>query len=332
MIARQARSGTEHLPETEANPDDLPAFYDSRYSGDYMSAAQPEDEVARVRDVLGDVPGPVHSVLDYGCGSGAWIETLSATFPGARITGLEISRRAIDAAERRFPDVGFVPFDGTRAPLPDAAFDLVFSHHVLEHVADLDATVADMVRLARPGGWICACLPCANPGSLEEWVTRQTRDGVQVTPRGETRFFNEEPSHLRSLRSAELAGLFARHGATLAAESYLHPLAAIGYYARHRWEIPVVFDHRQARDARARRKLVALSRSLRAVGKVVSLAERRPPEGSPRAPIASTAARPVSALVGTHLPRLEWRVRRRRPDRAAAQYLVFRRAAATAGA
>jgi SAM-dependent methyltransferase len=48
---------------------------------------------------------------------------------------------------------------GEHLPFPDGAFDIVFSHEVLEHVTDDRACVAEMVRATRPGGRIIVFVP-----------------------------------------------------------------------------------------------------------------------------------------------------------------------------
>ncbi|MCX8036977.1 MAG: class I SAM-dependent methyltransferase [Candidatus Sumerlaeia bacterium] len=50
----------------------------------------------------------------------------------------------------------FVQADGARLPFCDGAFDIVFSHGCLEHVADLDRLFAEMFRVLRPGGLLYA--------------------------------------------------------------------------------------------------------------------------------------------------------------------------------
>jgi SAM-dependent methyltransferase len=45
--------------------------------------------------------------------------------------------------------------------LPDAAFDLVVTNEVLEHVPDLDAALRDMARILRPGGRVVGTFPFA---------------------------------------------------------------------------------------------------------------------------------------------------------------------------
>jgi Methylase involved in ubiquinone/menaquinone biosynthesis len=60
-------------------------------------------------------------VLDVGCGEG----TLTAALAGDRVHGVDISRPAIRAAARRFPDRTFAVASGKRLPFADAAFGLV---------------------------------------------------------------------------------------------------------------------------------------------------------------------------------------------------------------
>lgn len=68
------------------------------------------------------------------------------------------SEYAPDAAgrDRLFP----IPvIDITASGFPDAAFDVVLSVDVLEHVPDLDAALADTARILRPGGRFLATFP-----------------------------------------------------------------------------------------------------------------------------------------------------------------------------
>ncbi len=94
-------------------------------------------------------------VLDAGCGVGMYTAAFLRETP--LVFGVEIEReRALEAQERA---AGVVQSPGERLPFPDAAFDVVFSHEVLEHVADDRACVAEMVRVTRPGGRIVVFVP-----------------------------------------------------------------------------------------------------------------------------------------------------------------------------
>jgi ubiquinone/menaquinone biosynthesis C-methylase UbiE len=48
----------------------------------------------------------------------------------------------------------FVQGFGERLPFPDETFDWIICHTVIEHVDNVDACIAEMVRVLRPGGYI----------------------------------------------------------------------------------------------------------------------------------------------------------------------------------
>jgi len=94
-------------------------------------------------------------VLDVGCGVGMYTAAFLRETP--HVLGVEIEyERALKARERAS---GVAQASGERIPFPDATFDVVFSHEVLEHVADDRACVAEMVRVVRPGGRIVVFVP-----------------------------------------------------------------------------------------------------------------------------------------------------------------------------
>jgi SAM-dependent methyltransferase len=98
---------------------------------------------------------PGRRVLDVGCGVGMYTAAFLCETP--HVFGVEVEReRVLEARERA---AGVVQAVGEHLPFPDAAFDVVFSHEVLEHVADDRACVAEMVRVTRPGGRIVVFVP-----------------------------------------------------------------------------------------------------------------------------------------------------------------------------
>jgi SAM-dependent methyltransferase len=63
------------------------------------------------------------------------------------------------AAGRGLPGVEIVTADARRTGLPSGSFDLVHARTLLTNVPDPLQVVAEMVRLARPGGWVAAMEP-----------------------------------------------------------------------------------------------------------------------------------------------------------------------------
>jgi SAM-dependent methyltransferase len=94
-------------------------------------------------------------VLDVGCGVGMYTQAFLRHTP--RVFGVEIEReRALEARGRAR---GVCQALGEQLPFPNAAFDVVFSHEVLEHVEDDRRCAEEMVRVARPGGRLLIFAP-----------------------------------------------------------------------------------------------------------------------------------------------------------------------------
>lgn len=117
----------------------------------------------RHRLVRRHAPRPGGTLLDYGCGNGA--QTLHFRDDFATIIGADVVPGFIAQFEARLrddPDAGRITpvhYDGGRLPLDDGSVDAVVSFEVLEHVADETASLADMWRVLRPGGWVAMTVP-----------------------------------------------------------------------------------------------------------------------------------------------------------------------------
>lgn len=108
----------------------------------------------------------MHDVLDVGCGVGHWAQVLaSALPPDVRVTGVDRDPSWVDKANARAASRGlsdrfrYQLAEAQALPFPDASFDLVTCQTLLIHVADPGAVIADMVRVARPGGLVLAAEP-----------------------------------------------------------------------------------------------------------------------------------------------------------------------------
>jgi SAM-dependent methyltransferase len=89
------------------------------------------------------------ATLQVGCGDGALLAELARRGFGGRLAGVEIADAAVQIARRR-PEIDAVElYDGSRLPAAVAAYDLGVLSHVLEHVRDPAALLAETARACR---------------------------------------------------------------------------------------------------------------------------------------------------------------------------------------
>ncbi len=106
--------------------------------------------IARFFRRLGDAIAPLSpaSVLDAGCGEGETIVRLRSILPRS-VTGFDRNPAAVECARRRLPGLDISVQDIYRLPWADSSFDLVLCTEVLEHLAEPDRALAELVRVAR---------------------------------------------------------------------------------------------------------------------------------------------------------------------------------------
>jgi SAM-dependent methyltransferase len=97
--------------------------------------------------------GAPRRVLDAGCGTGQWGFEMCGEFPDARVIGIDL----VPGKAGRPPGYQFVKGNLLEGlPFRDDQFDLVHQRFLVAGLP-LDrwrAVVADLVRTARPGGWV----------------------------------------------------------------------------------------------------------------------------------------------------------------------------------
>ena len=95
-------------------------------------------------------------VLEVGCGAGT--DLVRFARGGALVTGVDLSSSAIALARQNFTQQGLTgdlrEADGEHLPFPDASFDLVYAHGVVQYTAHDRALVDECRRVAKPGGTV----------------------------------------------------------------------------------------------------------------------------------------------------------------------------------
>jgi SAM-dependent methyltransferase len=118
---------------------------------------------AALLDRVGLRPG--HSAIDLGCGPRGILDLLAARVsPGGRVVGLDADpahtvMAAEFAAARGLSGIEVMTADARRTGLPSGSFDLVHARTLLINVPVPAELVAEMARLARPGGWVASMEP-----------------------------------------------------------------------------------------------------------------------------------------------------------------------------
>lgn len=136
------------------------------------------------------------SVLDCGCGPGSITLGIAGLVSPGQVAGVDfglsqIERARANAANTRTRNVTFQTADCYSLPFPDNSFDRVFSHALLEHLAEPCRAVSEMYRVLKPGGAVGVCSPdwagfvLAPPSQelsevIEAYTSLQTRNGGDV--------------------------------------------------------------------------------------------------------------------------------------------------------
>lgn len=151
-------------------------------------------------------------LLDVGCGSGAFLDTMAAL--GWRTHGVDAVPAAAQSAARKGHTVRVGGADALE--FPDASFDLVYMSHVLEHVFSPRRALAEALRVLKPGGSLMLAVP--NYGSIQARLFGRYWAALDL-PRHLYQF--NRPTLERYLREAGFEGLHitTRTGSTSLAKA-----------------------------------------------------------------------------------------------------------------
>lgn len=149
-----------------ASKDDVRAFWDRAACGEELYMADMTAESFRRQAAIryelepyilpfarfADAAGK--NVLEIGVGLGADHQRFAEA--GAKVTGIDLTARAVEVTRRRFRAFGLDSSlqlgDAENLPFPDCSFDLVYSWGVIHHSPNTRRAVAEIFRVLRPGG------------------------------------------------------------------------------------------------------------------------------------------------------------------------------------
>jgi ubiquinone/menaquinone biosynthesis C-methylase UbiE len=93
------------------------------------------------------VPGSPQRILEVGSGAGDGTAALARVFPGAQVTGADLSEEMVRTAQATNPGPEYVVADASSLPFADDSFDLVAQLNVPFYPRELK-------RVLKPGGYI----------------------------------------------------------------------------------------------------------------------------------------------------------------------------------
>jgi SAM-dependent methyltransferase len=146
--------------------------------------------------------GADDTVLDVACGPGHVACAFART--ARRVTGIDLTPAMVEKAGElaRREGLANVSFQvGPAVPLPfaDGAFRIVVTRYALHHLPDPRAALAEMRRVCVPGGVVVVADVVASPDP-EKAAAYNRMEKIR------------DPSHVRALTPAELAGLLDELG------------------------------------------------------------------------------------------------------------------------
>lgn len=155
---------TEHEPnraDLHKDPAKVSGMFDQvagRYdlTNDVLSMGN--DRLWRVATTRAVAPKPGQRILDLAAGTGA--SSVSLARSGAEVVAADFSPGMIAEGERRhrgIPNLSFRQADATALPFADDEFDTVTMSFGLRNVNEPEKALAELLRVARPGGRLVIC-------------------------------------------------------------------------------------------------------------------------------------------------------------------------------
>ncbi|MBJ7342227.1 MAG: bifunctional demethylmenaquinone methyltransferase/2-methoxy-6-polyprenyl-1,4-benzoquinol methylase UbiE [Solirubrobacteraceae bacterium] len=148
-MANAGASGTLEEPQVEAMFDRIAGVYDLMNS--LMTAGLHHRWRRRAADLAR--VGPGNDVLDVASGTGDLaIELSTRVGAGGSVIGSDFSEQMLDRARVKAPQLEWQQANALALPYEEDRFDAVTVGFGARNFSDLDAGLAEMVRVTRPGG------------------------------------------------------------------------------------------------------------------------------------------------------------------------------------
>lgn len=182
----------------------------------------PSSSASRVRQVLEICKrlGRVETLLDVGCGDGAFTLVLQKVTGAAKAYGVEMSPEGADAARSQGIECAVLDVSEEDLPFSEAFFDLVYCGEIIEHLFDPDRLLGEVHRVLKAGGQAIVTTP-----NLASWYNRLMlllgyqpyRTSVSLRHGGAGKLLGgivgwHQPDHIRVMTLRAFEELIKLHG------------------------------------------------------------------------------------------------------------------------
>ncbi|MFZ2253068.1 MAG: class I SAM-dependent methyltransferase [Minisyncoccia bacterium] len=135
---------------------------------------------------------PKATVIDIGCAAGVLVPLFLGIGKGLRYSGLDIAKKFITIASRRYPHLPFTEGDiADRTTLPTKKFDAFIARSVLMHLPLplWDTAFENIEHLTKHGAYGYLVLPASRPPSLS--TNDDPRHFTLLTEKEQSDFFKK---------------------------------------------------------------------------------------------------------------------------------------------
>lgn len=151
--------------------------------------------------MIEELNAPQKSILDYGCGTGEFLNAMSQQ--GWKSKGLEPSLQAREMAIKNYSLI--IKDSSELNSFSNNEFGIITLWHVLEHVHQLTETINNLKRIVAPGGSLIIAVPNREASDAqyykEYWAAYDVpRHLYHFTKQNITRLFEEIGLDLKSVR------------------------------------------------------------------------------------------------------------------------------------
>jgi ubiquinone/menaquinone biosynthesis C-methylase UbiE len=153
MIVQQIKPA-----ERQLDHDEVREFYNQFYYRDLINRNPPGFHLRRLARRFDPWTG--RRALDVACGSGSWLQAMAGR--GAITAGVDISQVALDVCRNAVPEAELHCGPAERLPFADRQFDFVSCLGALEHFLDIEASLQEIIRVAKANAAILLLVPNAN--------------------------------------------------------------------------------------------------------------------------------------------------------------------------